>query len=144
MQIRLYKTSTDKDHLTKSYSDELVINGTLREACDIVDPTFELEYDPAILSKNYAFIPDFGRFYYLGAPVVTGRTIRIKMHCDVLFSHKNGILNSDALVVRSKQGDPYIVDNRATQTERVSWNSQDLGAAFQPGGCYILVKGVTG
>lgn len=144
MQIKLYNTTDDKDHLTKTFNNELVINGTLREACNILDPAFELEYNAAILGKNYAYIPDFGRYYYLGAPTVNGKTIRVKMHCDVLFSHKNGIMNSEALVLRSQQGDAYRVDNRATQTERVQWSSLDLGAAFNPGSAYILVKGVTG
>lgn len=144
MQIKLYKTSTDKDHLTKIYTDELVINGTLREACDIVDPSLELEYSPEIIGKNYMYIEDFGRYYYLDPPVIDGKRVRLIGHCDVLHSHKAGILTSQALVLRSQQGDEYIKDNRATQTERISWTSRDLGPAFKPGNYYILIKGVTG
>lgn len=144
MQIRLFRTTQDKDHLSKSYGNELLIEGTLREACNIVDPVIEFKYDPDILTKNYAYIADFGRFYYLGAPTVTGKTIRVKMHCDALMSHKAGILASPAHVVRSQGGDRFIKDSRATQTERIQWSAQDLGQAFTPGSAYILIKGATG
>lgn len=144
MQIVFYKTTTDKDHLSKTLTDALTINGTLRDSCDLLNPVIEFEYNAAILTKNYCCIPDFNRKYFVTGVVVDGKRIIVRLHVDVLSTYKTDILASRGNVVRSNQGDKYIKDNRATQTEKVYWRSMDMGPAFKSGSCYILVKGVTG
>lgn len=144
MQIKFYRTLSDKDHLTKNLQNELIINGTLKDSCDILNPVIEFENNAELFSKNYCIIPDFGRNYYITGMEIINKRLIVSLHVDVLATYKNDILSSRANIVRSSKGDKYIKDNRAIQTERIGWSSQDLGAAFTAGSAYILIKGVTG
>lgn len=144
MQIKFYRTLSDKDHLTKDLQNELIINGTLKDSCDILNPVIEFENNAELFSKNYCIIPDFGRNYFITGMELINKRLIVSLHVDVLATYKNDILSSRANIVRSSKGDKYIKDNRAIQTERIGWSSQDLGAAFNAGSAYILIKGVTG
>lgn len=144
MQIKFYRTLSDKDHLTKDLQNELIINGTLKDSCDILNPVIEFENNAELFSKNYCIIPDFGRNYYITGMEIINKRLIVSLHVDVLATYKNDILSSRANIVRSSKGDRYIKDNRAIQTERIGWSSIDLGAAFNSGSAYILIKGVTG
>jgi len=143
MQIKFYRTLSDKDHLTKNLQNELIINGTLKDSCDILNPVIEFENNAELFSKNYCIIPDFGRNYYITGMEIINKRLIVSLHVDVLATYKNDILSSRANIVRSNKGDKFIKDNRAIQTERISWSSRDLGAAFRSGSSYILIKGVT-
>lgn len=144
MQIKFYRTLSDKDHLTKDLQSELIINGTLKDSCDILNPVIEFENNAELFSKNYCIIPDFGRNYYITGMEIINKRLIVSLHVDVLATYRNDILSSRANIVRSSKGDKYIKDNRAIQTERIGWSSIDLGAAFNAGSAYILIKGVTG
>ena len=144
MQIKFYRTLSDKDHLTKDLQNELIINGTLKDSCNILDPVIEFENNAELFSKNYCIIPDFGRNYYITGMEIINKRLIVSLHVDVLATYKNDILSSRANIVRSSKGDKFIKDNRAIQTERISWSSRDLGKAFNSGSAYILIKGVTG
>lgn len=143
MQIKFYRTLSDKDHLTKDLQNELIINGTLKDSCDILNPVIEFENNAELFSKNYCIIPDFGRNYYITGMELINKRLIVSLHVDVLATYKNDILSSRANIVRSSKGDKFIKDNRAIQTERISWSSRDLGTAFNSGSAYILIKGVT-
>lgn len=144
MQIKFYRTLTDKNHLSKNLTNELIITGTLKESCNIINPVIEFELNTNILNKNYCVIPDFGRNYYITNMEIINKRLVVSMHVDVLATYRSEILSSSANIVRSQDGDEFIKDNRAIQTERISWSSIDLGAAFSSGSAYVLIKGVTG
>lgn len=146
MNIKFYRTLEDNDHINKTLTNEISITGSLRAACDVLNPVIEVEHNAAIFTNhiNYAYIPDFGRYYHITGLRVDGKVDVIQMHVDVLKTYASDILGSNGTIVRSQSGDRFIKDPRATQTERISWSSQDLGAAFTAGSAYILIKGVTG
>lgn len=146
MQIKLYKCMDDNDHIYKNLSNELVLTGSLRSSCDVLNPVIEVEHNASIFSNhiNYAYIPDFGRYYYIIGIRVDGKVDALQMHVDVLKTYAHDILSSNGTIVRSHGGNEFIKDPRATQTERISWSSIDLGTAFNSGSAYILIKGVTG
>lgn len=146
MVINLYSTRTDKDHLTKELTNNISISGKLRTSCDIVNPVIEIEHNALIFINhiNYAYIPDFGRYYYITDMRLDGKTLVLSLHCDVLFTYANDIKGSMATIVRSQDGDKYIKDSRAIQTERIAWTCEDIGTAFNAGYAYVLIKGVNG
>lgn len=146
MVINLYSTRTDKDHLIKSLNNSMGLSGHLKTSCDVVNPVIEIEHNALIFTNhiNYAYIPDFGRYYYITDMRLNGKTLILSLHCDVLFTYATDIKGSMATIVRSQDGDKYIKDNRAIQTERIAWSCVDIGTAFRSGSAFILVKGVTG
>lgn len=94
MTIVLYNSTAEKEVLNKSgYLTQVsTLTGTLRKECNIVDPRIIVELD-TLPNFNYAYIPEFNRYYFLtDVTSVNNKLWEISLHCDVLFSHMNGIM----------------------------------------------------
>lgn len=108
MTIQLARYDGEKNRIQKNVSFAASIPGTLREGSDVVNPSIMVESSAnAICGFNYAFIPEFQRYYFIQnfTAFRTGLTI-ITMTVDILYTYKESILNSPAIIVRSsKTGD---------------------------------------
>ena len=105
MTIKLYTNYSDKNHLDKSITQQgSDITGTLREDCSIVDPVIKIESITGldISSCNYAYISEFGRYYYITNIVCVGKLYELHMHCDVLMSFKSQIRSNTAVISRNQ------------------------------------------
>ena len=85
----------------------------LKDSCSILQPIISL--DIGLLSNpsqyNYAFIPDFSRYYYIKDWTFDRGLWNATLEVDVLASHKSDILGSSAYVIRcSKYSDGNIID----------------------------------
>ena len=86
MTIKLYTNYSDKNHVDKSIRQQGTdISGTLKEDCSIVDPVIKIESIQGfnISTCNYAYISEFGRYYYITNIVCIGKLYELHMHCDV-------------------------------------------------------------
>lgn len=105
MTIKLYKNLSDKvvvdKKITQVGSD---ITGTLREGCSIIDPVikFESTLGSHLTDCNYAYITEFGRYYYINNIVCVGNLFEVHMHVDVLMSYSAGIRSNSAVVSRQE------------------------------------------
>lgn len=105
MTIELYTNISDKvvvdKNITKIGSD---VTGTLREDCSIVDPVIKFEgtVGTNLTSCNYAYIKEFGRYYYITNIVCTGKLFECHMHVDVLKTYAAGIRSNSAVVSRQE------------------------------------------
>lgn len=105
MTIQLASYDGEKNRIQKQVSFTVNLEGTLRESSDVVNPSILVESPvDAICGFNYAFIPEFQRYYFIQnfTAFRTGLTI-ITMSVDVLFTYKESILNSPAIIVRSSR-----------------------------------------
>lgn len=105
MQITLYVNSSEKQTINKSISNGLILTGLLRNESSVVNPTILIEIDnPSFY--NYAYIPEFGRYYFI-TDMVSVRTNlwRISMSVDVLMSYQEQILNLDVIVNNASSPD---------------------------------------
>ena len=98
MDITLYKNNSEKNKINKNLSNGYTISGTLRNESNVVNPTIVINIDNPT-SYNYAYIPMFGRYYFI-TDFVSLRTgiWQINLKSDVLMSFKNSILSSRALI----------------------------------------------
>ena len=118
MTIQLGNYFGAKNKITKSVSLGFNIEGTLRSDCDIMNPSILIEASPdTVCGYNYAYIPEFGRWYFVQNVNAyrTGLSI-VSLAVDVLYTYKESILNSNAIVCRSsKTGDAIheLPDDRA-------------------------------
>ena len=79
MTLKLYKNYSDKIVVDKSITQiGQDISGTLREDCSIIDPVIAIE-GLSDLSVNYAYITEFGRYYYINNIVCRGKLF--ELHC---------------------------------------------------------------
>lgn len=105
MTLKLYTNTSDRNHLDKVITQQgSDISGTLREDCSIVDPVIKIESitNFNLASCNYAYISEFGRYYYITNIVCTGKLYELHMHVDVLMSFKSQIRGNSAVISRNQ------------------------------------------
>lgn len=114
--INLYKMTSPPNKIDKDISFMIQsINGALRSGSSVVDPVITIETDENTLWRkglNYAYIEEFGRYYYvtniISIPGVRqGQTSKsylweIHLHVDVLMSFKDEILAQKAIIARQE------------------------------------------
>ena len=110
--IILLKCESDMDVIGKSWSSTTqTIEGKLLYDQNILRPSFLLSGNYA--AYNYAYIPAFGRFYYITEQVIrTGDLTEIHFQCDPLQSFKTQILDNYAILERQEtKNNAYFSDN---------------------------------
>lgn len=119
LSITLYTSTADPKEVDKTSKLTQVgsasITATPTGDIDMLNPAVLLNYDASYLNANYAYISEFGRYYYINdASVKPGQSITLTMTVDPLMSFKNTIANCMACVTRSESiGHPTeIVDDR--------------------------------
>ena len=93
MKITLYTNNSEKNKINKTLINPTTYEGNLRDVTDIINPIILLE-SPTIGEHNYAYIPQFNRYYFITAisSVRTGLWA-VALQVDVLMSFKTDILN---------------------------------------------------
>ena len=109
--------------------DEIVF----KEPCSIIAPHIILSYRADVATKNYCYIPDLNRYYYItDVTLLEGQRLEATLVCDVLMSFKELILNSTQTVIRAEEtGRTYINDTSypilpQTKTEIIRMDSDLL------------------
>ena len=103
MQIQLYRYSGENNRVVKNsfMSDAWVCEGTIKEDSSIINPiiTIEKNTPPQNNKYNYAYIPEFKRYYYITDITATyNKMWRISMKVDVLYSFAQDILNTRCII----------------------------------------------
>ena len=102
MEIQLYKNNSSNNTMTKSLTPVTTISGTLKDECSIIDPEILVAGTSQFINANYAYIPEFNRYYYINnITIVKNGLYRLSLHSDVLMSFKNSIKGMNAIVARS-------------------------------------------
>lgn len=142
MEIIFYNNRSSKETLNKTITETFRISGTLREASSVIDPVIEISADGSITkSCNYAYIPQFGRYYFINDIVsVKNNLWRISMHVDVLMSFNEEIKNSFAHInISENNHDDYIYNDRIVQSEQNVSTVSVFPNGFNDNGEYILI-----
>lgn len=109
MEIKLYKTKSERIRIKKVLEDELALTGSLRDQSSIITPTFVLETNP--IGYNYCCIPAFGRYYYIKNIVAVRKHLfQLQLKCDVLMTYQPEIYALQALIDREENPDTSYVD----------------------------------
>ena len=141
MNINFYATKSEYNRLTKVLSDPVASNGVLFENTDIYHIKVRVKYSRSLLTKNYAYIPIFGLYYWV-TPQIDGETIIFTLTYDKFMSFKNDILNSTGNITRSGNlGDPYMVDSMVTTNANFTIQARKLGNGFTKKENYIMTIG---
>ena len=157
MQITLYSGFKKKRNSTKlpeAGHSSLVLTGTLKENCSILNPVIRInrvQGDVVPQGMTYAYIPDFDRYYFVTGVAWSKPFWEISMAVDVLASHKTQIGLSSHYVLRtdptvSQQENPWIADSMYPATsffvkDVTVFPNYPFAAAYTQGlaaGVYIL------
>lgn len=115
MLMKLYTTKTPNNTIGKVLENETEYNIKFKAQADRTKPVVVLMSE-IMIDFNYAYIPDFNRYYFVESIEVTPNKIyNISLRCDVLESFKNDILESSGFV--NQQTTPNKYYNSDYQTE---------------------------
>lgn len=115
MLMKLYTTKTPNNTIGKILENETEYNIKFKSQADRTKPVVVLMSE-TMIDFNYAYIPDFKRYYFVESIEVTPNKIyNISLRCDVLESFKNDILESSGFV--NQQTTPNKYYNSDYQTE---------------------------
>ena len=113
--MKLYTTKTPNNSIGKVLENETEYNIKFKSKADRTKPVIVLMSE-TMIDFNYAYIPDFNRYYFVESIEVTPNKIyNISLRCDVLESFKNDILESSGFV--NQQTTPNKYYNSDYQTE---------------------------
>lgn len=138
MNILLYKTTNANNDLNKTISDKVELVGALRDASSIIAPSILIQSNP--IGYNYAYIPEFGRYYYIKNITAFRKGAYIlDLKCDVLMSFKDEILNMSGIVSRLTTGSPYVQRDVLCKVTETHKRIDFPATPFTRNGTYILI-----
>lgn len=139
MNILLYKTTNANNDLNKTISDKVELVGALREASSVIAPSILIQSNP--IGYNYAYIPEFGRYYYIkNITAFRKGAYIVDLKCDVLMSFKEEILNMSGIVSRLTNGDNYAARDVKTKCLETHRRLDFPETPFTRNGSYILIS----
>ena len=102
--VSLFKTASENNRVVKTLTDEKQLSGELRNQTSVLNPSIRIESADNISSYNYAYISEFGRYYYI-TDIVSVRTNCwvVSLRCDVLMSYKDEIQGLNVILNNTQE-----------------------------------------
>ena len=102
--ISLFKTASENNRVVKVMTDEKQLSGELRNQTSVLNPNIRIESADNISTYNYAYISEFGRYYYI-TDIVSVRTNCwvVSLSCDVLMSYKDEIQSMNVILNNTQE-----------------------------------------
>lgn len=113
MEITLCVNNSEKNKIDKLLSNKSVFSGTLRGETSVTNPVILMDINNPT-EYNYAYIPDFNRYYFISDMIsVRNGLWRISMKVDVLESFKSAIMGVSVILSDSENigADNYLPGN---------------------------------
>lgn len=103
MNIKFYTNLSEKNAVNKNITLLDDFTGTLREESSVIDPVITFTSLSNLSACNYAYIPEFGRYYFVdNITCVRNNYYQVSMHVDVLMTYKDQILANNAIIERNE------------------------------------------
>lgn len=145
IEVILYNTSSAHNVVKKQMTQLRQISGELKENCYMERITMNVTYFEDYYRCNYAYIPEFHRYYYVTVELIDGNQVRLIMKSDALTSFYDGYKASKIIAKRSSSScNPNIVDTASPFKPQPKIISRKTNFAFTPsstGYCYVLTLG---
>lgn len=109
--LNFYKNSAEPNRVDKtSYLQSLfTLEGTLRESCNIINPSILIEREEFI-NANYCYIPNFNRYYFIDKITsVRNNLWRIDLSVDVLMTYKEQIKELECFITRQENDNDLML-----------------------------------
>ena len=110
VNVKFYITGDNPNVMNKSLTQIASVDCDIKEPVNKERP--EIYVQGNLIGVNYAYIADFGRYYFVYPTGEHAITTRLQLESDPLMSFKAGILASPAVVARNPwHFDLYVPDN---------------------------------
>ena len=120
MRITFYTNNSEKNALTKSKTQIVRLDGTLKDGTSILDPSILCYHlDSYIPDINYFYIDEFARYYFItGVEIVRTDLWQISGHVDVLATYKDQILANRAIIQRNQNNYNLLLNDGLFKTQQ--------------------------
>lgn len=143
MEIRLYYTRNANNTINKALENEIVFQIQFKDIADVINPTVKIKYQGK-LKVNYAYIPDFDKYYFITDSEIYPTNIHtLSLKVDVLETYKEDILESKATVSRSNRSNEYFDggDYRAEERKEHTIYQSDKELEFEDNTILVTIGG---
>lgn len=142
MEVQFFYNVSDPRCINKSLIEGDTFEGQARDQVSIMNPVVLFDTED-IIKYNYAYIPEFERYYSIDNIVAYRNNLyEVTMTVDVLMSFRRDILNCVAVVDKQamqENGDEYI-DDGSLVTENVMFTEVlEFEDGFNDSVEYILI-----
>lgn len=146
MQIDLFTCTAERNRVNKEnfISNRFTMDGTIKAQTSALDIVLQIEKtNPVIYKYNYMYIAEFNRYYFIDDIENLGM-LRwlIKAHVDVLYSFKNDILNTSAIIEKAEEENKanlYLDDGSFVMDTRKYNEIKAFPNGLNENGSYILI-----
>lgn len=141
ISVQLYDNTSDNNVLSKNITLLTTINCALKQETELINPVLIIEGDNILSDSNYAYIPDFNRYYYIrNKRQVTSNRVELDLHVDVLMSFADMISSSEGYVLISASKPwEYIDSPNWVRDLRQKTDTIEFANGFNTSPEYILM-----
>lgn len=131
MDIVFYKFNKKENSTARPQGGGFSISGILNENTSIISPSLSIKFGVDITAYNYAYIPDFNRFYNVVSWGYVLGLWRCDLYVDVLASFKPEIGAMNNYILRSaSDSDGNIIDGLYPTTPRTGILESSAASVF--------------
>lgn len=138
----LYQNHSSNSRIDKSITHLHTYDCTFKNPTSIINPVIRIKAsDTNVLKGNYGYIPKFNRFYYVNnVTSINGDIWEISLHCDVLMSFRDDIIERNVLFNHSESNYNLYLNDGSLQMDsrpKVTWNK--FPNSLTNDGTYVLL-----
>lgn len=145
ISLTLYNNHSAENVINKSKDSITTLSGALKENLNMENVVITIPYISNYASINYAYIPEFKRYYFVSVDVMNGLRLRLNMKSDPISSFWGEYKNSPCIAKRSSShANADIEDNRMPFKQQPKYIFRRMSGGFTPssnGYCYVLTLG---
>ena len=131
MDIVFYKFTKKENSTARPRGGGFSISGILNENTSIISPSLSIKFGVDITGYNYAYIPDFNRFYKVVSWGYALGLWRCDLYVDVLASFKPEIAAMNNYILRSaSESNGNIIDGLYPTTPQTGILESSAASAF--------------
>lgn len=142
MEVIFYYNVSDARVINKNIIFGDVFEGQARDEVDIMNPVILFDTDE-ILRYNYAYIPEFQRYYNISdRNILREGLCEVSFDVDVLMSFRADILNLSVVVDKQsmeENGNEYIDDSSLVAENVMFQTVYNFPSGFNSTGEFILI-----
>lgn len=119
MKIQLFETGSPRNSINKKLENMIEFDAQIKGDFNILNPVFRIITTENLTGKNYCYVPELKRYYFVDSIVIFPINIYvISFKVDVLETWKNDILKSKCSIMQQKQFNKYYNGNFPTQVNK--------------------------
>ncbi len=107
IKIKTFIYNGEPNRVNKSLQANEEYTGVLNATFNVLTPVIRFRTRTPV-SFNYVYIESLNRYYFVSEMTQYGDICTVRLRVDVLFTYKDKILNTNATLTKSENGNKYL------------------------------------